>query len=71
VFGAVGSKLQTIGYYIFQKLQDARCEVFYPIPGRYNMDYWNPTESGKAIFIEIFDGYRVFECDPERELVDA
>jgi hypothetical protein len=69
VFGAVGSKLQSVAMYLFSKLQSADFEVFYPIAARYNRDYWNPTEIGPAMKIEIFNGYRIERLEFRAELV--
>jgi len=69
VLGAVGSKLQSVGAYLFMKLQNADLSVFYPVAGRYEPDYWNPTDVGPALKLEIFNGFRYEPVEPVGELV--
>jgi hypothetical protein len=69
VVGAVGTKLQAVGIYIFTKLQSVNPDVFYPVASRYNPEYWNPTRIGRSMLIEIASVYSVKYLDPEPELV--
>jgi len=65
VFGAVGSKLQSVGLYIFSKLQGVTPEIFYAVAAKYNLDYWNPTVIGPSMIIEIANEYSIKPLEAE------
>ena len=59
---AVGNKLQCVGLYIFTKVQRADVAVLYPIAGRYKREYWNPTQMGPSVKIDMCN-YRVLPLE--------
>jgi hypothetical protein len=67
VLGAVGSKVQAVGVYIFCKLQAAMPEVFYPVASRYHIEYWNPTVVGPSMLIELSNNYSIKQLASEPE----
>lgn len=65
LFGAVGNKLQSVGMYLFMKLQKVNAQIFYPIPRRYVPEYWNPGAIGNSVTINISNGCRIVQWEQE------